>query len=118
MPIRFRLLTEADVKAVLTMDDLIDTMSSALQRLRHDQQSRKARAIGAEHDLLAVEELGLARQEDSCLPDRLERREQGLRRLIVEAGSARATVAEDAVAVSDQGVEQRSRGQRLALRPG
>jgi ornithine cyclodeaminase len=30
--IRFRLLTEADVKAVLSMDDLIDTMASALQR--------------------------------------------------------------------------------------
>jgi len=29
---RFRLLTEADVKAVLTMEDLIDTMSSALRR--------------------------------------------------------------------------------------
>ena len=32
MGIRFRLLTEADVKAVLTMDDLIETMASALQR--------------------------------------------------------------------------------------
>jgi ornithine cyclodeaminase/alanine dehydrogenase-like protein (mu-crystallin family) len=30
--IRFRLLTEPDVKAVLTMDDLIATMASALQR--------------------------------------------------------------------------------------
>jgi ornithine cyclodeaminase/alanine dehydrogenase-like protein (mu-crystallin family) len=30
--IRFRLLTEADVAAVLTMDDLIETMTSALQR--------------------------------------------------------------------------------------
>jgi alanine dehydrogenase len=30
--IRFRLLTETDVKAVLSMDDLIDTMTSALQR--------------------------------------------------------------------------------------
>jgi ornithine cyclodeaminase len=30
--IRFRLLTEADVKAVLSMDDLIKTMESALQR--------------------------------------------------------------------------------------
>jgi ornithine cyclodeaminase/alanine dehydrogenase-like protein (mu-crystallin family) len=29
---RFRLLTEADVKAVLTMDDLIETMTSALRR--------------------------------------------------------------------------------------
>jgi ornithine cyclodeaminase len=32
MSIRFRLLTEADVKAVLSMDDLIDTMASALRR--------------------------------------------------------------------------------------
>jgi ornithine cyclodeaminase len=32
MPVRFRLLTEDDVKAVLTMDDLIETMTSALQR--------------------------------------------------------------------------------------
>ena len=32
MSIRFHLLTEADVKAVLTMDDLIDTMTSALLR--------------------------------------------------------------------------------------
>ena len=30
MSIRFRLLTEADVKAVLTLDDLIETMASAL----------------------------------------------------------------------------------------
>jgi alanine dehydrogenase len=29
---RFRVLTEADVKAVLSMDDLIDTMAAALQR--------------------------------------------------------------------------------------
>ena len=29
---RFRLLTEADVKQVLTLDDLIETMASALQR--------------------------------------------------------------------------------------
>ena len=32
MSVRFRLLTEADVKAVLTMDDLIETMTSALRR--------------------------------------------------------------------------------------
>src|SRR3954466_7953605 len=30
--IRFRLLTEADVKAVLSMDDLVEAMASALQR--------------------------------------------------------------------------------------
>ena len=32
MPVHFRLLTEDDVKAVLSMDDLIDTMTSALLR--------------------------------------------------------------------------------------
>jgi len=32
MSIRFKLLTEADVRSVLTMDDLIDTMASALKR--------------------------------------------------------------------------------------
>jgi len=32
MSIRFRLLTEADVRSVLTMDDLIETMTSALRR--------------------------------------------------------------------------------------
>src|SRR5581483_9495014 len=32
MSIRFRLLTEADVASVLTMDDLIDVMASALER--------------------------------------------------------------------------------------
>src|SRR4051795_10962607 len=33
----FRLLTEADVKAVLTMDDLIETMTSALRRFSTGQ---------------------------------------------------------------------------------
>lgn len=32
MSVRFRLLTEADVRAVLTMDDLIETMASSLER--------------------------------------------------------------------------------------
>jgi ornithine cyclodeaminase len=32
LSIRFRLLTEADVKSVLTMEDLIETMTSALRR--------------------------------------------------------------------------------------
>src|SRR5580692_7070732 len=32
MSVRFRLLTEADVASVLTMDDLIETMTSALHR--------------------------------------------------------------------------------------
>jgi alanine dehydrogenase len=35
--VRFRLLTEADVKAVLTMDDLIETMASALERFSSAQ---------------------------------------------------------------------------------
>src|SRR3954469_7699255 len=30
--VRFRLLTEADVRSVLTMDDLVETMTSALRR--------------------------------------------------------------------------------------
>ena len=40
MPVRFRVLTEADVKSVLTMDDLIDTMASALKSFsaRHVEQ--------------------------------------------------------------------------------
>jgi alanine dehydrogenase len=37
MSIRFRLLTEADVKAVLTLDDLIETMTSALRRFSTGQ---------------------------------------------------------------------------------
>ena len=37
MTIRFRLLTEPDVKAVLTMDDLIETMASALERFSSAQ---------------------------------------------------------------------------------
>ena len=37
MSIPFRLLTEADVKAVLTMDDLIETMASALRRFSTGQ---------------------------------------------------------------------------------
>jgi alanine dehydrogenase len=32
MSVRFRLLTESDVRSVLTMDDLIETMTSALER--------------------------------------------------------------------------------------
>jgi alanine dehydrogenase len=35
--VRFRLLTEPDVKAVLTMDDLIETMASALERFSSAQ---------------------------------------------------------------------------------
>src|SRR6185295_2208918 len=45
MSIRFRLLTEADVKAVLTMDDLIDTMSSALQRFSTGRVTQPVRTV-------------------------------------------------------------------------
>ena len=48
MDIRFRLLTERDVRAVLTMDDLIAVMGSALQRFstgRVDQPVRPTVAI-------------------------------------------------------------------------
>ena len=37
MSVRFRLLTEPDVRAVLTMDDLIETMASALERFSSAQ---------------------------------------------------------------------------------
>ena len=42
---RFRLLTEADVKAVLTMDDLIDVMASALQRFSTGQVEQPVRSV-------------------------------------------------------------------------
>jgi ornithine cyclodeaminase len=45
MSIRFRLLTEADVKAVLTMDDLIDTMASALRRFSTGSVVQPVRSI-------------------------------------------------------------------------
>ena len=45
MSVTFRLLTEADVKAVLSMDDLIETMASALQRF-----SSGARHAAGPHD--------------------------------------------------------------------
>ena len=44
MSIRFRLLTEADVKAVLTMDDLIETMTSALHRFSGGRVVQPVRA--------------------------------------------------------------------------
>src|SRR3954469_9691139 len=40
----FRLLTEADVKAVLTLDDLIETMTSALRRFSTGQVVQPVRA--------------------------------------------------------------------------
>ena len=45
MSIRFRLLTETDVKAVLSMDDLIDTMASALQRFSNRRVVQPVRPI-------------------------------------------------------------------------
>src|SRR5262245_37829337 len=45
MSIRFRLLTEADVKAVLNMDDLIDTMASALQRFSTRRVEQPVRSV-------------------------------------------------------------------------
>ena len=50
--VRFRLLTESDVKSVLTMDDLIETMSSALRRFstgRVDQPIRTIISVSGNH---------------------------------------------------------------------
>jgi alanine dehydrogenase len=43
--VRFRLLTESDVKSVLTMDDLIDTMASALKRFSTGRVEQPIRTI-------------------------------------------------------------------------
>jgi alanine dehydrogenase len=45
MSIRFRLLTEADVKSVLTMDDLIETMTSALLRFSTGGVAQPVRTV-------------------------------------------------------------------------
>jgi ornithine cyclodeaminase/alanine dehydrogenase-like protein (mu-crystallin family) len=45
MSVRFRLLTEADVKAVLTMDDLIETMASALKRFSTGRVVQPVRTV-------------------------------------------------------------------------
>src|SRR4051794_14602218 len=45
MSVRFRLLTEADVKAVLTMDDLIETMASALKRFSTGRVEQPVRTV-------------------------------------------------------------------------
>jgi ornithine cyclodeaminase len=45
MPISFRLLNESDVKAVLTMDDLIETMSSALHRFSTGRVVQPVRSV-------------------------------------------------------------------------
>jgi alanine dehydrogenase len=56
MPVRFRLLTEDDVKAVLTMDDLIDTMTSALRRFSTGGVVQPVRSVVAvnEHEFFGV----------------------------------------------------------------
>ena len=45
MSIRFRLLTEADVQSVLSMDDLIETMSTALARFSTGQVEQPVRPV-------------------------------------------------------------------------
>jgi ornithine cyclodeaminase/alanine dehydrogenase-like protein (mu-crystallin family) len=45
MSVRFRLLTEADVRAVLTMDDLIETMASALKRFSTGRVVQPVRTV-------------------------------------------------------------------------
>ena len=45
MAVHFRLLTEADVKAVLSMDDLIETMASALQRFSSGRVTQPVRSV-------------------------------------------------------------------------
>jgi len=45
MSVRFRLLTEADVKAILTMDDLIETMASALKRFSTGRVVQPVRTV-------------------------------------------------------------------------
>jgi alanine dehydrogenase len=45
LSLRFRLLTEADVKAVLSMGDLIDGMASALQRFSTKQVEQPVRSV-------------------------------------------------------------------------
>jgi alanine dehydrogenase len=45
MAIRFRLLTENDVKAVLTMDDLVETMAVALRRFSTEEVTQPVRTV-------------------------------------------------------------------------
>jgi alanine dehydrogenase len=45
MSLRFRLLTEADVRSVLTMDDLIDTMASALASFSAGEVEQPVRTV-------------------------------------------------------------------------
>jgi ornithine cyclodeaminase len=45
MPVTFRLLTEHDVKSVLSMDDLIDTMAAALRRFSNGGVTQPVRTV-------------------------------------------------------------------------
>jgi alanine dehydrogenase len=45
MPVRFRLLTEADVRSVLTMESLIETMTSALARFSAGRVTHPVRTV-------------------------------------------------------------------------
>ena len=45
MPTRFQLLTEADVKRVLSMDDLIETMTAALKQFSKGEVVQPVRTI-------------------------------------------------------------------------
>src|SRR6266487_3609126 len=45
MPVRFRLLSESDVKAVLTIDDLIETMAAALKRFSKGEVTQPVRTV-------------------------------------------------------------------------
>lgn len=45
MSVRFRLLTEADVRSVLTIEDLIETMRSALERFSHGRVTQPVRTV-------------------------------------------------------------------------
>jgi alanine dehydrogenase len=57
MPVRFRLLSEADVTAVLTMDDLIETMSTALMRFSAGEVAQPVRTVipvGGEHAFVGI----------------------------------------------------------------
>jgi len=45
MPVTFRLLTEDDVKSVLSMDDLIDTMAAALRRFSNGGVTQPVRTV-------------------------------------------------------------------------
>jgi alanine dehydrogenase len=57
MPVSFRLLTEADVRAVLSMDDLIEVMASALERFstgRVEQPVRSVIPVQGDHAFFAT----------------------------------------------------------------